>query len=157
MTKWLIQVQWCVSKASWNKQNKYIVNTHLVNEVNAFAFRVYCCPNWAASLVDHLCNIVNMWAASYSTQTIRHTHNSFKWRDYATQSTGVTRVVFFLPPPWFNFQRDVLTHLECYREHQHGKDESPEGPVPKHLQGKRGRRRLVATSIRHPCQPAFTD
>lgn len=46
----------------------------------------------------------------------------------------------------------MLTHLECNSEHQHSEDESPEGPVPKHLQGKRGVKdlRLVATSVTHP-------
>ena len=31
------------------------------------------------------------------------------------------------------------THLERYGEHQHSKDQSPEGPVPEHLRGKSGR------------------
>lgn len=30
----------------------------------------------------------------------------------------------------------AYTHLESNSEHQHSKDKSPEGPVPKHLRGR---------------------
>lgn len=51
----------------------------------------------------------------------------------------------------------LRTYLERNGEHQHSKDESPEGPVPKHLRGKKGRRGLVAVSIGHPYHPASMD
>ncbi len=54
-----------------------------------------------------------------------------------------------------HFRGHVRTHLERNGEHQHSKDESPEGPVPKHLRGKRGRGGLVATINRTPLPPCI--
>lgn len=53
MTKWLIHVQWCVSKASWNKQIDHIATAHQINKVDVFAFWFYCSANWAAAAGDH--------------------------------------------------------------------------------------------------------
>lgn len=51
-----------------------------------------------------------------------------------------------------NRLRHVPTHLERNSEHQHSEDESPEGPVPKHLRDKRGREARVRGYGGHtPC------
>lgn len=107
-------------------------------------------------MVDYLCNmLVNMCAASLSTHTVRHRCNGSELISMeGLRNTIDTSVSFFLR---LLHCLSVRTHLERNGEHQHSKDKSPEGPVPKHLQGKRGRGGLVAASIGHPYHPASMD
>lgn len=84
--------------------------------------------------LDHLCNMLVSVSAA-----LHQVHVQLEWMDYAIQ---------FIPPAPCPIER-AHTHLERNSEHQHSKDESPEGPVPKHLQVERRRTGLVATSCIH--------